>query len=263
MKFWVVGSQGLLGQEMCAHLGEKGVGSSRTEADILNPEALARFYEVHRPTHIVNCVAYTDVDKAEKDPLAYALNVTGVQNLVDLAAMHRVHLIHISTDYVFDGKKRMPYEESDVTHPINAYGHTKRMGEEIVLQYEKGLSVRTASLYGVYKKGLISGMIEALQTRDEVQHVTDQISSPTWTKDLASGIYQLRDATGVAHFVNRGEVSRYGLLVHLAHLIKSKARIKAVTQKEIQRPAARPVYSVLAMRHEVRTWEEALEEYAV
>lgn len=279
MKFWVVAKDGLLGKEVCSFFHERGiafVGSSHKEADILNEIALRQFYAIHEPTHVINCAAYVNVDEAEgvgRDA-AYALNVRGPRNLVAVAKENGARLIHIGTDYVFDGKKGDDYVEVDSTNPINVYGKTKLEGEIEVLKYDKGLCVRTASIYGFGKPGIVSGILKALQTQEEVRHIADQISTPTYTKDLAEALFAVREESGVFHFTNKGDVSRYGLLLHLWHLAKEKGisvkceRVVPITQKDSKRPAIRPERSVLSIKKiepfldvPVRTWEEALREY--
>lgn len=279
MKFWVVAKEGLLGQEMYEFLHKKKiplVGSIQQEVDILNKEALSKFCAAHVPTHIVNCAAYVNVDEAEGigKESAYAVNVQGVKNLVELAKERGIRLIHISTDYVFDGKKGGDYSESDPTHPINVYGETKLKGEEEVLKYEKGLILRTASIYGHGKPGIISGILDTLKTKERARHIADQVSTPTYTKDLVEAIFAIREEAGIFHFTNRGDVSRYGLLVHLWHLaqelgipIKCK-EVNPISQKEAKRAAIRPERSVLSiakiepfLEKRVRTWECALREY--
>ncbi len=279
MKFWVVGKEGLLGSEMCQFFRERKilfVGSLHSEADILDEKALARFYGEHKPTHIVNCAAYVNVDEAEGKgkELAYALNVVGPKNLTSLAKKEGVRLLHIGTDYVFDGEKKSDYVETDETNPINEYGRTKLLGEIEVVKYEKGLCLRTASIYGKGKAGIVSGMLDQIKSKEVVQHISDQISTPTYTKDIAEALFQVKDERGIFHFTNEGSVSRYGLLLHIWHLAKElKIEIKckearAVLQKECHRPAKRPVRSVLSnkkiekfLEKPIRKWEEALREY--
>ncbi len=279
MKFWVVGKDGLLGKEMVSYFSENKipfVPSSHYEADILDSTALEEFIQKNKPSHIVNCAAYVDVDKAESTgkELAYQLNVEGPKNLTRLAKKHGIRLIHVGTDYVFDGNKGGDYVETDSTHPINIYGETKLLGEQEVVRYEKGLCIRTASLYGSGKEGIVSGLLDILKTNKECKHISDQISSPTFTKDLAEAIYQVRDESGIFHFTNKGDISRYGLLLHMFHLAKELnieincEKVIAVTQKEAKRPATRPLRSVLCIKKiepflkmPIRTWESALREY--
>ena len=279
MKFWVVAKNGLLGQEVCKNLEARGIsyiGSSHLEADILNLEALKKFSQLHQPTHIVNCAAYVNVDEAEGSgkELAHKLNVIGPKNLVEISREANTRLIHIGTDYVFDGNKEGNYVETDTTNPINEYGRTKLLGEIEVLKYEKGLSLRTASIYGSGKPGIVSGILETLKTREEARHISDQISSPTYTNDICEAIFAVKNERGVFHFTNSGEVSRYGLVLHIWRLAKELGiemkckQVTPVTQKESKRAAIRPCRSVLSckkiepfLNKPIRTWEIALREY--
>lgn len=280
MKFWVVAKQGLAGIDMCKCLERNGVvfvGSSHSEADVLQPSALEAFYQKHQPTHIINCSANVNVDKAEKEEkeLAYAINVTGVVNLAKLAKQKHTRLVHISTDYVFDGEKEGEYEETDPVNPINEYGRTKCEGEMKLLElYPTAVSVRTASLYGAGKEGLVSGIVKALQTQDEVRHISDQTSSPTNTYDLARALFDIRDQSGIFHFTNKGSVSRVGLVQEIKCLLEEKGvfvkcnRIVGTTRVLSNRPAMRPRRTVLSTKkieplltHPIRTWQEALKGY--
>jgi dTDP-4-dehydrorhamnose reductase len=279
MKFWVVGKDGLLGSEMCQFFKKQEiffVASSHSEANILDVEALARFYEGHKPSHIVNCAAYVNVDEAEGKgkELAYALNVDGPKNLTALAKKHGLRMLHIGTDYVFDGEKKSDYVETDETNPINEYGRTKLLGEVEVVKYEKGLCLRTASIYGKGKAGIVSGILDQIKSKEVVQHISDQISTPTYTKDIAEALFQIKDESGIFHFTNEGSVSRYGLLLHIWHLAKELGievkckEVRAVLQNECHRPAKRPLRSVLSnkkiekfLEKPIRNWEEALREY--
>lgn len=279
MKFWVVGKDGLLGREMCDYFAKNGiffVGSSHGEADILDEKALLTFYQRHKPTHIVNCAAYVNVDEAEGKgkKQAYLINVEGPKNLTKLAEKEGIRMLHIGTDYVFDGEKKSDYTETDETNPINEYGRTKLLGEKEVIGYEKGLCLRTASIYGEKKRGIISGMVDLIKSKELVQHISDQISTPTYTKDIAEALFQIRDESGIFHFTNEGSVSRYELLVYVWHLAKELGidvecrEVKAVLQKDCNRPARRPIRSVLSNRKiakflqkPIRKWEEALREY--
>lgn len=279
MKFWVVGKDGLLGKQMCEFFKTNGVlfvGSSHGEADILDEKALLKFYEKHNPTHIVNCAAYVNVDEAEGKgkELAYLLNVQGPKNLTRLAKKNSAAMLHIGTDYVFDGEKLTDYTETDETNPINEYGKTKLLGEREVLLYEKGLCLRTASIYGKGKAGIISGMLKEIKSKEVAQHISDQISSPTYAKDIAEALFQIRNESGVFHFTNKGSASRYEVLLYVWRLAKElgveiKCReVKPVLQKDCQRPAKRPLRSVLSnkkiekfLKNPIRKWEEALREY--
>lgn len=280
MKFWVVGGEGLVGNEMQKYLTKNGVSfvsSSHVEADVLNPAALEEYCKKHKPTHVVNCSAYVDVDGAEGKgaPLAHAVNVDGVVHLAEVCRKQGVKLIHIGTDYVFDGEKRTDYEESDRTHPINNYGKTKWEGEKRMLEIDpSSICVRTASLYGAGKRGLVHGIIKALQEKEVVEHIIDQVSTPTHTKDLARALFDVRDKSGVFHFVNGGSVSRVGLVEEVKRFLDAKGiamrckKIRGILQEESKRPAIRPKRSVLSTKKiaphlsfKIQSWQDALKSF--
>jgi|JI9StandDraft_1071089.scaffolds.fasta_scaffold05004_5 dTDP-4-dehydrorhamnose reductase len=280
MKFWVVSDEGLVGREMCDFLQREAisfVGSNRYEVDILDEKGILAFFDKHKPTHIVNCAAVAIVDNCEvKDrERAFTVNAIGPQNLARLARIKGARLIHIGTDYVFDGREKRPYEEGDPVNPINEYGFSKLEGEKLLFkEYPEAVEVRTSSLYGLGKKGLIWYILQALQSEEIVQGITDQTSSPTNTKDLVEALFAVRDQSGIFHFANKGEASRFGLIEELFRLAKASEielrckKVVPIRQEESKRSAPRPVYSVLSskkiapyLRKEIRTWQEALADY--
>jgi dTDP-4-dehydrorhamnose reductase len=280
VKIWVVAKDGLVGKEMCKFLKEKGVsyfGTGRKEGDICNPTLLEEVYQKEKPTHIINCSANVHVDKAEMEEagLAYDINVLGVMNLAELAKKHKIHLVHISTDYVFDGEMERDYLENDPVSPINVYGRTKQEGEEKMLKiYPKACSIRTASLYGSAKPGLVFFILKGLQEESKMQHISDQISNPTYVKDLVRAIYDLKEESGIFHFVNKGAVSRVGLVEEIKRQAEKRGmklkckEIVGVTRCESKRPAIRPKRSALStskvekhLTFPIRTWQEAVSAY--
>ena len=279
-KTWVVAKQGLVGKEICKFLKNKGVSfvsSSHSEADVTDREAIKRFFDQHNPTNIINCSAHVNVDLAEKEQrdLAYNINVTGIVNLAQLAKENGVKLVHIGTDYVFDGNSEFDYKENDSVNPINHYGTTKLEGEQEMLEiYPQAVCVRTASVYGSGKSGLVSGMIRALETQEEVRGVIDQISSPTYSAHLVEAIWDVRDQSGIFHFVNKGYASRLDLVEELKNYAEAKGkiikcqRIIGLPSSDFGRVAKRPVRSVLSTqkieafyKKPIPSWKAALREY--
>ncbi len=280
MKIWVVGSNGLVGKEMCKFLKERKAsffGTGRKEGDICKPGLLEEVYQREKPTHIFNCSANVHVDKAEGEEggAAFDINVLGVINLAELAKKHKIHLVHISTDYVFDGQMERDYLESDPVSPINVYGRTKQEGEEKMLKiYPKACSIRTASLFGSTKDGLVSFILKGLQEEERVKNISDQTSNPTYVKDLVHAIYDLRDQSGIFHFVNIGSISRVGLVEEIKRQVEARGmRLKCseiipITRNESKRAAIRPKRSALStskvekyLTFSIRTWQEALSAY--
>lgn len=279
-KVWVLGSQGLVGSQICQDLKSKSISfiaTSHSQLDALDQSALQAFFEQHHPTHIINTVAHVRVDAAEgvEKDLCYDLNATVVEFLAKLCVKNEVKLIHISTDYVFDGRKNGPYEVDDPVNPINVYGKSKLEGERRLFEIlPHACCIRTASVYGQTKPGLISGMLGALKTKQEVGHICDQTSSPTNAKDLSLAIISMLDQQGLFQFVNEGSCSRFELLEFIFNYCSDNnitiacKKLKSVTQKQSNRPATRAVQSVLSnakiaplLPFKIRTWQEALFEY--
>lgn len=279
MLVWIVGKAGLLGKAMMSGMNVSHIGSAREEVDVLKPSMIEAFYLKHRPTHIVNCTAIVQVDKAEGELFneAERINVHGVENLALLAKRHHLKLIHISTDYVFDGKKREAYVEEDKTNPVNRYGQTKLIGEQKLLEILPSVVIiRTASVFGPGKYGLIDSLVDLLEQKEQCSFVTDQISSPTYVDDIVAATTCLLDASGIYHFVNGGFCSRYDLLCFVKDLMvkyqvpfKCK-KISKSTQKDFQRAAIRPARSVLStkkieplLHFSIRSWQDAVEDFFV
>lgn len=279
MLVWVAGKDGLVGKAMIECLEVMHIGTGKDDVDIENFPSIEEFFLKHHPTHIINCTAVVEVDKTENELLdkAKAVNIDGVENLARLAKKYDVKLMHISTDYVFDGTSASSYKEEDKTNPVNAYGKTKLAGENILFTIcPEAVCVRTASVYGYGKKGLIDSLVELLKQQEVCSFVTDQISSPTHADDLTKAVTYLFQSQGVFHFVNEGFCSRYELLEFVKHLMdKYKIphackKLEKKKQIDFKRPAKRPVRSVLStekitklLDYPIRSWQNALEEYFV
>ena len=257
----LIGKDGQLGQELfpiLAPLGEvKSVG--RDTLDLANPEAIAKIVADVKPDLIINAAAYTAVDKAESEPeLAIAINGTAPGILAKEAEEIGATLIHVSTDYVFDGSQSHPYLETDPTQPLGAYGQSKLAGEKAILETQANAAiVRTAWVYGVGGKGnFVKTMLRLGGEREELRVVCDQVGSPTWTGDLAQAIVQLSDkinpdTTGIYHYTNSGVTSWYDFSVvifeeaqQLDFPLKIQ-RVVPISTSEYPTPARRPAYSVL------------------
>ena len=279
MLVWIVGKDGLVGKSLVRNLNFMHVGSGRKEADVTDPKSLEAFFLEHHPTHIINCSAIVSVDSCENSLKSKAeeVNIDGVRNLALLSKKYNVKFVHISTDYVFDGAKGSDYTEEDETNTVNEYGRTKLAGEEVLQEIlTDALIIRTASLYGFDKKGLIDGLVETLQKNEVCSFVTDQISSPTFVEDLEKGVGALLKENGIFHFVNKGHCSRFELLCFVKDLMEKYKipmlckKVEKKRQKDFQREAIRPVRSVLSTKKvekfldfPIRGWMEALEEFFV
>lgn len=279
MKVWVIGARGMLGSVLVEKYQKSGVdivGSSHEEADVRDVgQLLAKVKEI-QPTLIVNCAAYTDVDGAEKEPeAAFAVNALGAENAAIAAKACGARLIHISTDYVFNGEGKTPFREEDLCAPINQYGKSKLEGEERVLKVlPEACIVRTSWLFGMQGKNFISSLIGWMQQKEELQVACDQFGRPTYCHDLADAIIALPEVSGIIHFAGGMQRSRFQMAIDLLNLCKELGislkcrRIIPVSSSAFPTPAPRPFYSVLdtekyteLTQKKPRPWSEAIKEY--
>ena len=220
------------------------------EANILDVEALDKIFEAQKPDYVINCAAYTAVDKAEDDSeLSEKVNVTGVKNLADQCAKYGAVLIHVSTDFVFKGDVARPLTESDPTHPISVYGQTKLDGEKAAAQIEKHFIVRTGWLYSEHGNNFVKTMLKLGADRDELRIIADQVGTPTYAIDLAGFILHIIEqqstAYGIYHYSNEGVTSWFDFARAVFDV--SETRVKAIPIRTDQYPtrATRPSYSVM------------------
>jgi dTDP-4-dehydrorhamnose reductase len=205
------------------------------------------------PRAVVNCAAYTNVDGAEADEeTAERVNADAAGNLARACAAAGARLVHVSTDYVFDGSKREPWVESDPVNPLGAYGRTKLHGEQRVAALDDHAIVRTAWLFGPHGPNFVSTMLRLASERDEVQVVTDQIGSPTFAGHLAPALVDMaeRSDTGIFHGAGAGSCSWYELTLEAFDVAGVSCRVLPTTAARFARPAPRPAYSVLGSERE-------------
>jgi len=269
----VTGAGGMLARDVCAVLSDHDLTAvTRAQLDIEDSAAVASVVAGHDV--VVNTAAYTKVDDAEtNETAAFGANARGAENLARAAEATGARLIHISTDYVFNGRATTPYAEDTPRDPVSAYGRTKAAGEELVLAAHGGGSaiVRTAWLYGVHGPNFVDTMLRLAGERDTLQVVDDQHGQPTWSLDLARQIRVLIDAgvpAGIFHGTNAGETTWFGLARRVFELSGlDPERIQPTDSSSFMRPAPRPAYSVLG--HDswahvgmkpMRDWNLALEE---
>lgn len=246
------------------------------ELDITDEQAVLSFYERERPHATINCAAWTDVDGAETHrEAAHAVNAEGAGNLARAAAAVDSPLLHISTDYVFDGAapldangRARPYLESDPTGPRSVYGETKLAGERQVLSASSAHTVvRTAWLYGIDGPNFVATMLRLAGERDAVQVVDDQIGSPTWSGHLAPAVIGLleRGVSGLVHLTGAGSVSWNGFAKEIFRQAELDCRVEAVSSEQMARPAPRPAFSVLETGREdvlpMGPWQDGLAGY--
>ena len=279
---WLIGNKGMLGTEVEALLKEKEWAyiASDQEIDITNLDELRIFSAVKPISWIINCAAYTSVDKAEDEPdLAFKINATGPRNIAEIAKNKGAKLIHISTDYVFDGTKAGPYLETDTPNPLGVYGKSKYRGEvNITETLKEYFIVRTSWLYGQHGNNFVYTMLRLFKERDEVRVVGDQFGSPTYAPDLAAAILDMvrlnSDAYSVYHFTNAGKISWHDFACEIYHMAQKKkllakeVLIQKIATEDYRTKAQRPQNSYLskekiqdAFNIIVRTWQEGLQDF--
>lgn len=254
-KILVTGKNGQLGQELqdesmkCNSYDWFFVG--RDEMDLTQPQSITATLNRIQPDVIVNAAAYTAVDKAESDPeTAEAVNTKAVEILAQWAAQYKAKMIHISTDYVFDGNSSGPLTEDATTHPINVYGTTKRKGE-LALQNSTVdyVIIRTAWVYSTYGANFVKTMIRLMAERTEIGVVADQIGVPTYAKDLAGVITNIIESDvwkkGLYHYSNEGTISWYDFAKAIQEEIGSQCKVNPISSSDFPTPALRPKYSLL------------------
>lgn len=258
---WLIGCKGMHGTEIARQLSENKIDFVGTDidVDITNPQALAKFVKGKDISYIINCSAYTAVDKAESDAdFAKKLNEDGPRNIANLANQIHAKMIHISTDYVFDGTGNEPYTEDMSVAPIGVYGRTKAAGEAAVRQNLKEYYIiRTAWLYGWAGKNFVYTMIKAMNTHDSVKVVNDQKGSPTFAGDLANviiqiinkddvpyGTYHCTDLSEITWWDFTNEIKKQG--VELGLITNKECVVNPCSTDEYPTPAKRPAYSVLS-----------------
>ena len=272
----------MLGRDLSAIIEKNNIDyiSTDSEVDITSYREIKDKASVIKPSWIVNCAAYTDVDRAEDDEeKAFLINSVGAKNIGLVASEHDIPLIHISTDYVFNGKSSIPIEEDSAASPLGAYGRSKLSGEnEIIRICRKFFIIRTAWLYGRFGKNFVDTMINLMNTRESIKVVSDQKGSPTWTCELSGLIIEIikrrSSDYGIYHMSGEGQCSWYEFALdiynkgRLSELISSECRIESCRSSEFPVKAKRPSYSLLSKNKIKKTfnyipkhWKETLEDY--
>lgn len=238
------------------------VSLNSTQADITDQGVLADVFSEVRPTCVVNAAAYTAVDKAESESSkAYAVNGTAVKNISQLCNQYESRLIHISTDFVFDGTHSIPYTPDDFANPINLYGQSKRLGEVEALAAHNHLILRTGWLYSAEGNNFLNTMLRLMASKDSLSVVADQIGTPTSAKSFARFIAGALsgDRSGIYHWSDAGTASWYDFAVAIQEeaialgLLDKEIRITPITSEQYPTPAKRPNYSVLDKQ---KTWRD-------
>jgi dTDP-4-dehydrorhamnose reductase len=277
----IVGDRGMLAHAIRQTLQSRGVeplGVDVDRCDITRPEQVAACFDEIKPSLVINCAAYTNVDGCEKNvELANAVNGTGVGHLAHACRARGTTLVHFSTDYVFDGSLRRPLRPDDPVGPRSAYGKSKLLGEQLLQQHApaRWLIIRTAWLYGPNGPSFPQTMLNAARAGKPLRVVADQVGSPTFTFDLASAVFDLldRDAAGIFHVTNSGETSWFdfakAIFSEFGVTPTSLDSIDSAEWKRIKPDSAeRPAYSVLDLSAYERvtgqtmpSWQDALRRY--
>ncbi|MEM7283580.1 MAG: dTDP-4-dehydrorhamnose reductase [Pseudomonadota bacterium] len=259
MRVLVTGCHGQLGQslKLCQPAELKKHSLSYSSIDLTQTTKLVQFLEQFAPDVIVNAAAYTNVDGAESDKTtAFAVNSEAPKRLSEFAVSKNSRLIHVSTDYVYDGSNHRPYKTSDPTKPLGVYGESKLQGDLNVLETLPGRSsvIRTAWLYSAFGKNFVLTMLKLMGSKDSLSVVHDQVGSPTWASSLAHLIWNIvlsETDHGILHWSDRGEISWYDFAVEIQSLayeyglLPHKIPIHPVSSSEYKTVAKRPTYSVL------------------
>lgn len=241
--------------------------------DITNSDQVSGFFYDYQPHFCINASAYTAVDLAEsQSEKAFAVNAQGVANLAVACAEHKAVLLHISTDYVFDGETNISYSEDNFTNPQSVYGASKLKGEELALDLNpKTIVIRTSWLYSEFNKNFVKTMLNLFSAKDELDIVSDQFGQPTNANDLAEAVMKIIETEpktyGVFHFSNYPETSWFGFAEKIAELSNSKIKLNAITTEQFPTPAKRPIRSTMCLdkiektyKVELKHWENSLEE---
>lgn len=277
-KIIILGGHGQLGQcfQKIAPKYENNYEFSfltSADLDITDEDAVTEYFSEHRPDFCINAAAYTAVDKAEVETdQAFAVNAAAVGFIAEACKKVNAILIHISTDYVFDGETNISYSEDNFTNPQSVYGASKLKGEELALEHNpKTIVVRTSWLYSEFSKNFVKTMLQLFSQKEELGIVSDQFGQPTNATDLARAVMTIIEqeskAFGVFHFSNYPETTWYEFARKIATLSNAPVKLNAITTEEFPTPARRPKRSTMALDKiekiyhvEPRHWEYALEE---
>jgi dTDP-4-dehydrorhamnose reductase len=276
-KILVTGSNGQLGNELrdlaSSFPQYDFVFTDVEELSITDADAVERIFSDLQPSYLINCAAYTAVDKAESEKeLNNQINGRAVGILASASKKYRTRFIHISTDYVFNGNASQPLKEDDQVDPVNAYGASKLLGEQLALQNNpETIIIRTSWVYSFYGKNFVKTMMRLMKEKESIGVVNDQIGSPTYAADLAEAVMQIISSgkwvPGIYNFSNEGVISWFNFANEIKALINSSCIVNPLTTEQFPTPAKRPKYSVLnktkiqqTFSVQLRDWRESLKE---
>lgn len=279
-KILLFGADGILGSAVAKRFSDARLDdrsfelfeSTELEGDITEREETILYIMSIAPSLVINCAGYTDVDGCESNTTqAYQVNADGAAYIAEACENAGAKLIHISTEYVFDGTKDIPYTEDDTPNPLSEYGRSKTAGERAIQRRLKDcVIVRTSWLYGPNGKNFVDTVLRLADEKDEITMVNDQRGAPTFTVDLADGIYRLSKSgvNGIYHLANGGWCTWYEFAEKALALAGKQLKMRPVSSDELNRPAARPRNCMLDCSKierdtgiGLRPWAEALEDY--
>ena len=275
MKILLTGSNGQLGrdfQKLFDSLKIEYIATDYQELDITSDKNLEKFFEKNNDfTHIINCAAYNDVDKAEIDNKVFLLNEQAPQKLAEFSKKISAIFVTYSTDFVFDGKKEKDYIEDDTPIPVSNYGLAKANGEKLTLEaYEKSFVIRTSWVFGKANNNFNTQVINWSKTRDKLNIVDDQISVPTYSKDLAEFSWKLIQTGqfGLYHITNNGTASKYDQAKYVLEKIGWKGKLGTTKTEDFNLPAKRPHFSKLSsekveklLGEKIPDWKSGIDRY--
>lgn len=272
---WVTGSKGQLGTEITLQKDVlencRFIFTDIKELDLTNEAAVLDFAQKESPDLIINCAGYTAVDKAEEEQdKAFLLNCIVPAYLNKAAELAKGTLIHISTDYIFDGESEHPYREDDVPNPQSVYGKSKLAGEKEVLKNNDNIVIRTAWLYSAHGNNFLKTMLRLGKEREEIGVVNDQFGSPTSAVDFADAILQVskqllagkKSAGGIYHYSNEGECSWYDFAVAIMDIAKLNCKVNPITTDQYPLPAKRPAYGIMSRNKIIQTFGISINQWA-
>ena len=275
MKILLTGSNGQLGysfKKLFDSLKIKYIATDYQEMDITDDEAMEQFFDKNSNfTHIINCAAYNDVDKAETDEKVKILNITAPYKLAEFAEKMKAIFVTYSTDFVFNGQKKEPYIEEDTPNPASVYGKSKYEGENKVLEiHDKSFIIRTSWLFGVGGNNFNKQIINWSKLRDSLNIVDDQVSAPTYSADLAEFSWKLIQTGkyGLYHITNSGEASKYDQAKYVLEKIGWKGKLNRAKTEDFNLPAKRPEYSKLSsakvenlLGEKIPAWQSGIDRF--
>lgn len=272
----ILGADGQLGSELQIALNANAenydlICPSIDELNITNKKSLDVFFEKNKMDLLINCAAYTAVDKAETEQeLNNNINNIAVKNIAKLCEKHDVFLIHVSTDFVFDGSKSTPFTETDKTNPLQEYGKAKLEGEQWI---KEGIVIRTSWLYSSFGNNFVKTMLKLAKIKESIKVVGNQIGTPTYASDLANFIFTMieeetyKNNNGIYHYSNEGVASWYDFAQTIMEYSQSNCKVFPIPDTEYPTPAKRPHYSVMdktkvkeTFNIEIPYWRNSLKE---